>query len=117
MLNSYLIRDTLRLELAWRHYRSLIRIDKPASGTPKKPSSKGGLAQAVMPTEAELQAELERDRSLLHSGQMRHAYLSKAHEAGRPQPTLCKHGGEAEPAQALLKRLLALFASSLRSSQ
>ena len=29
MLNSYLIRDTLRLELAWRHYRSLIRIDKP----------------------------------------------------------------------------------------
>ena len=23
-----------------------------------------------------------------------------AHEAGRPQPTLCKHGGEAEPAQA-----------------
>ena len=44
-------------------------------------------------------------------------YWKKAHEAGRPQPTLCKHGGEAEPAQAPLKRLLALFASSLRSSQ
>ena len=33
--------------------------------------------------------------------------------AGRPQPTLCKHGGEAEPATFAVEDV----ASSLRSSQ
>ncbi len=44
------IRDALRRELSWSHYRSLIRTEN---------------AQALMPIEAELQAQLERDRALL----------------------------------------------------
>ena len=46
------IRDALRRELSWTHYRSLIRINNP--------QARDWYAQ-----EAELQAELERDRALL----------------------------------------------------
>lgn len=47
-------RDALRRDLSWTHYRAIIRADNP---------------QALMPTEAELQADLERDRALLEMNQ------------------------------------------------
>ena len=92
------IRDALRLELTWTHYRSLIRIDNPQArdwyakeaveqgwsvraldrqistlyderllSTQDKAKAQlfASKYQALMPTEAELQAELERDRALL----------------------------------------------------
>ena len=110
------IRDALRLELSWTHYRSLIRIDNPQardwyateaaeqgwcvrvfdqhhrqkgdnptlglifcsernaavakySLLADKPQLFASKYQALMPTEAELQAELERDRALLELNQ------------------------------------------------
>ena len=110
------IRDEVRRELSWTHYRALIRIDNPQardwyateaaeqgwcvrvfdqhhrqkgdnptlglifcsernaavakySLLADKPQLFASKYQALMPTEAELQAELERDRALLEQNQ------------------------------------------------
>ena len=72
--NAFPIRDALRHELSWTHYRTLLRVSDPKArqwyadeAAAQNWSARALDRQIVLPTEEELRVEIEREREMIEA--------------------------------------------------